>query len=206
VTFAVGIFDLFTYTIPGSLYLGFLSYLAFRLHWVAPGAVGGLPTALLVVILVLASYLLGYAAYPVGALLNRVVPSRRDRQTRQEFLSRVPAARDRDYVQADSALLLSAIQLQDKDVAAEISRLRAAGLMLRNSAPAVVLGLVAATVEIFASGRPGPAAASTVVFAAGAVAMIIQGRRLSYWAGLKTLELAFWLPDVDEKTRAPGPS
>ena len=41
--FAVGIFDLFTYTIPGSLYLGFFSYLGFRLHWVDPAAASRLP-------------------------------------------------------------------------------------------------------------------------------------------------------------------
>jgi len=203
VTFAVGIFDLFTYTIPGSLYLGFFSYVAFRLHWVDPGAVVRLPTLLLVVILVLASYLLGYMAYPVGALLNRLLPQYRDRQIRQEFLSRVPAARDRAYVQADRSFLLGAIQLQDKDVAVEVTRLRASGLMLRNSAPALGLGIIAAVVEIFASDRRGLAAACAVVLAAGVVALIVQGRRLSHWAGLKTLELAFWIPDVDEKTRNP---
>ena len=202
-TFAVGIFDLFTYTIAGSLYLGFFSYLAIRLHWVDPGAVGRLPTALLVVILVLASYLLGYMAYPVGAMLNRIVPRFRDRQPRQEFLNRVPAARDRPYVQVDRAFLLSAIQFQDKDVALDVVRLRASGLMLRNSAPALVLGLIAAIVEIFASERPGLAAACAVGFAAGGMALIAHGRRLGYWAGLKTLELAFWIPDVDEKFRGP---
>ena len=202
-TFAVGIFDLFTYTIPGALYLGFFSYVAFRLHWVDPAAAGRLPTALLVVILVLASYLLGYMAYPVGALLNRVVPNRRDRQPRQEFVRRVPAARDRTYVHADRAFLLGAIQLQDRDVSLEVTRLWAAGLMLRNAAPALVLGLVVSVVELFASGRPGMAAACAVLFASGAVALIVQSRRLRHWSNLKTLELAFWLPDVDEKLREP---
>lgn len=202
-TVAVGIFDLFTYTIPGSLYLGFFSYVAFRLHWLDPAAAGRMPIVLLLAILVLSSYLLGYMAYPVGALLNRLVPQRRNRQVRPVFMKRVPAARDRDYVQADPALLLSAIQLQDKDAGAEVTRLRAAGLMLRNSAPALVFGVVVAIVEIFTSARPGMAATSAMVLAAGAVALVIQGRRLSMWAGLKTLELAFWLPEVDEKTARP---
>ena len=185
-TFAVGIFDLFTYTIPGALYLGVLSYVAFRLHWVDPAAAGRLPIVVLVVIMVLVSYLLGYLAYPVGALLNRV-----------------PAARGRAFVRADPSLLLGALQLRDKDVAAEITRLRATGLMLRNSAPALVLGFATALVEIFASGHPAPATAAGALFAAGAVALVVQGRRLGYWASLKTLELAFWLPDVDEQTREP---
>jgi hypothetical protein len=203
VTFAIGIFDLFTYTIPGALYLGLFSYLAFRLHWVDPGALGRLSTVLLVVILVLASYLLGYLAYPVGWLLNRVLPRRRERNVRQEFRNRVPAARDRDFVQADLGLLLGGIQLRDKDVAIEVNRLRAAGLMLRNSAPALTLGVATAVVEIFTSGHPGEAIAFALLLAAGAIALVVQYRRLSHWAGLKTLELAFWLPDVDEQTRPP---
>ena len=199
--FAVGIFDLFTYTIPGSLYLGFFSYLGFRLHWVDPAAAARLPTVLLIAILVLASYLLGYMAYPVGALLNKVIPQRRDRRVRPEFLRRVPAAKDREFVKVDPGLLLSAIQLQDKDLGAEVSRLRAGGLMLRNSAPALLLGTITAVVEIFTSARPGMAGALAGALAAGSVALLVHGRRLSLWAGLKTLELAYWLPDVDERSR-----
>lgn len=199
--FAVGIFDLFTYTIPGSLYLGFFSYLGFRLHWVDPAAAARLPTVLLIAILVLASYLLGYMAYPVGALLNKVIPQRRDRRVRPEFLRRVPAAKDREFVKVDPGLLLSAIQLQDKDLGAEVSRLRASGLMLRNSAPALLLGTITAGVEIFTSARPGMAFALAGALAAGSVALLVHGRRLSLWAGLKTLELAYWLPDVDERSR-----
>lgn len=200
-TVAVGLFDLLTYTIPGALYLGWLSYVAFRLHWLDPAAIGHLPTFLLVVMLVLASYLLGYLAYPVGALLNRITPRFRHRPVRKEFLDRNPSARDRDFVRADQFLLLGGLQLQDLEVAVEVVRLRAAGLMLRNAAPALILGLVVAFVEIFTSRHPAPAIVAVVLLAAGAVALINQGRRMSRYAHLKTLELAFWLPDVDEKTR-----
>ena len=118
---AVGIFDLLTYAIPGSLYLALLGYVAARLDWIDPGAVATAPALLLVIIIVLMSYLLGYLAYPIGAALDRVVPRRRERRPRQEFLGRAPAARDLSYVQADPSLLLSAVQLHDKDVATEIT-------------------------------------------------------------------------------------
>jgi hypothetical protein len=59
VTFVVGMFDLFTYTIPGSLYLAFFGYLATRLHWVDLAAVDRTPVLLLVIAIVVASYLLG---------------------------------------------------------------------------------------------------------------------------------------------------
>jgi hypothetical protein len=73
--------------------------------------------------------------------------------------------------------------------------------MLRNSAPALILGMLTAIIEIFTSPRPGMAAALAVAFAAASVALLVHGRRLSLWAGLKTLELAYWLPDVDERSR-----
>ncbi|GAB3481324.1 hypothetical protein [Amycolatopsis cihanbeyliensis] len=200
-TFAIGIFDLFTYTIPGSLSLGFLSYLAVRLHWIDPHVVGQTPVVLLVIVLILASYLLGYAVYPLGAAANRLVPRRRTRRPREEFVRRNPAARDRDFVRADSFLLLSALQMHEKDMASEVVRLRAAGLMLRNSAGALVPAFLAAIVELVLGPKPALAAGCAVLFAAGFVALIVQGRRLGHWANLKTLELAHWLPDIDEKLR-----
>jgi hypothetical protein len=201
VTFAVGLFDLFTYTIPGSLYLGLLSYLAYRLHWVDVGAVGRLPVVLLIVILVVASYLIGYLAYPVGALLNRLVPRLRYRDPRGEFVRRVPPARGRAFVEADRGFLLAAIQLHDKDVAVDVIRLRAAGLMLRNTAPASVLGFVTAFVEIFTGSHPLLAVLCGVAFAASVAALVAQARRFGHWADLKTLELAYWIPDIDERLR-----
>jgi hypothetical protein len=197
VTFAIGIFDLFTYTIPGSLYLAFLSYLAIRVSWVEPQAITGGPTVLVVVVLVLLSYLTGHLAYPFGALANRIVPTRRKRQARQEFVRRVPAARGRDFVAADPAVLLSALELHDKEVAIEVSRLRATGLMLRNSSPPMAFAAITAIVELFAGRHPVLAAGSIAVFWAASITLVVQGRRLSHWANLKILELCFWLPEVD---------
>jgi hypothetical protein len=159
---------------------------------------------LLVILIVVLSYLLGYLAYPLGAAANRLVPRRRERRPRQEFLSRVPAARDRDYVYADPFLLLSALQLNDKEVATEVTRLRAAGLMLRNSAPPLLLGFLAAVVELTFGGNPLLVGGCGALLAASFFLLIVQGRRLGYWASLKTLELCFWLPDIDERCRVEG--
>ncbi|MGH4024751.1 MAG: hypothetical protein ACRDRV_09215 [Pseudonocardiaceae bacterium] len=200
-TFAVGIFDLFSYTIPGSLYLAFFGYLATRLHWIDPGAVGRAPVLLLVIVIVVASYLLGYLAYPLGAMAKRVLPQRRIRRPREEFLHRNPAASGRDYVHADPFLLLSAVELHNKEVAAEVTRLRASGLMLRNSAPPLLLGAAAAIVELVLGRNPVFMAGSALLLVAGFCSLIVQGRRLGHWASLKTLELCFWLPDIDEKCR-----
>lgn len=200
--FVVSLFDLLTYAIPGSLYVAFLGYLAARLHWIDFDLLSRTPAWLLVGGVVVLSYLLGYLTYPLGWMTNRVVPRRRVRRPRQEFLERVPAARNRDYVRADSFLLLSAIQLHDKDAAIEVLRNRAAGLMLRNSAPASVLGFVAAIVELIVGRSPLLATGSAVLFVAGFFGLIVQGRRLGYWASLKTLELCFWLPHVEDRFSA----
>lgn len=202
VNIAVGIFDLFAYSVPGSLYLTFLGYLAFRLNVAEPAAVFGVPGVLLLIGVVLLSYLLGYLAYPLGAVANRLVPRLRHRDPRAEFLGRTPAARGRDYVRADPFLLVGALQLHDREAATEVLRLRATGLMLRNSAFPLVVAAVAGVVEAFAGPRPLIAVCCAVLFAVASVALVTQGRKLGHWASMKTLELCFWLPDVDERFRA----
>jgi len=219
VTLAIGIFDLFTYTIPGSLYLAFFGYLGARLHWIDPGAVGRAPVLLLGLAIVVASYLLGYLAYPLGEAANQVLPQRHERRphdesshnessrgesSRKEFLKQNPAAHGRGYIGVDPFLLLSAVQLHDNNAAIEVTRLRACGLMLRNSAPPLMLGFVAALVEVVVGPNPVFAAGCAVLFAVWACSLIIQGRRLRNWANLKTLELCFWLPDIDERCRVVG--
>jgi hypothetical protein len=205
VTIAVGVFDLFTYTIAGGFYLALIGYLADRIGLVNLTAVSSVNGVLLVIGVVVLSYLLGLVAYPLGALLNRLVPRRRQRDARAEFRRRNPAARDRDFVHADSFLLLTAIQVHNMDLGTEVNRLRAGGLMARNAGPALALAAVTALVEVFTSGHPLLAAICAVMFAAGSLLLILEGRRLAYMASMKTLELCFWLPDIDEKTRASPP-
>jgi hypothetical protein len=203
VTIAVGLFDLFTYAIPGGMYLAFLGYLTVRLHWIAPGAFTSTPAVLLVIAAILLSYVLGYLADPIGKFTNRVVPQRRRGSAVEEFLTRVPAARDRDYIHADKHLLLWAAHLHNRDTALEVTRLRATGLMLRNAAPPLLFGLVAAIVELVTGAKPAPAIATALVLAAGFVILTSQGRKLRYWAALATLEICFWIPDIDAKTSPP---
>jgi hypothetical protein len=202
VTIAVGIFDLFTYLIPGSLYLTLFGYTATRLDWIDPAAVGRTPLVLLLIAAVLLSYLLGYLAYPLGQTADRLLPRRHPRHPREEFVRRNPAARDRDFVHADLFLLASALQVHDKDIAHTIDRMRATGLMLRNSAPSLALAFPATLLELFLGPSPVLSATAAILLSAGAIALIIQSRRLRHMASLKTLELCFWLPDLDEKLRS----
>lgn len=200
-TIAVGVFDLFAYSIPGSLYLSLLGYLAFRLNLLEPAAVLGLPGFLVVVGAVLLSYLLGYLAYPLGALVSRLVPNRRRHDALAEFIGRTPAAQNRDYVRADPFLLLAALQLHDDEAATHVNRTRATGVMLRNCTPPLLAGAVAAVVEAVAGPRPAVAAVCAALFVVTAVVLVTQSRKHARWATIKTLELCFWLPDIDDRLR-----
>lgn len=196
----VGVFDLFTYAIAGGLYVVLVGYVADRIGLLELSSLNSVNGVLLVIGAIVLSYLCGILAYPLGSLLDRVVPGRR-RDSRTEFRRRNPAARDRDFVNADSFLLLAGLQLHDMDAATEVNRLRATGLMARNAGPALALAAVTAFVEVFTGGHPLLAALCAVVLGAAAVLLVLQGRRIGFMASMKTLELSFWLPDVDDRTR-----
>ncbi len=54
-TIAVGVFELFTYAIPGSLYVALFTYIAARAQWIDLAAVLKSPSFLLVIVVVLLS-------------------------------------------------------------------------------------------------------------------------------------------------------
>ncbi len=72
--------------------------------------------------------------------------------------------------------------------------------MLRNSAPPLALGSGAAVVELFV-GHAALAAGCAVLLLGGFFAFIVQARRLGHWATMKTLELCYWIPDIDDRCR-----
>jgi hypothetical protein len=107
VTFAAGVFDLFTYTIPGSLYLAFLGYLVTRLHLIDAGAVGRTPVLLLVIGVVVLSYLLGHMAYPLGHAANRMVPKRMRRRPQQGLLRCAESGQARSLIEVGQIAMTS---------------------------------------------------------------------------------------------------
>jgi hypothetical protein len=208
VTFAVGIFDLFCFVIPGALELSILVYVLGRLGLSEPSAIAAMPTALLVAGALVASYLLGRLCQPLGAQLERLLPRWRlsPDAARQEFLVRVPQAQHRPYVHADPALLLAAAEMHDKEVASEIGTMRAQSLMLRNIALALALALVVALVELVLGGHRTVAGGIVALLPFAALGMLRQGRKLWHVSRLKTLEICFWLPGIDQKLTNQGRS
>ncbi|MES9541864.1 hypothetical protein [Actinomadura sp. NPDC000600] len=196
---SLGIFDVFTYAIPGSLYLALGLYLAVRLDWLDAEELGHLPSVLLVSGIVMISYLVGHLTYFVGSLIDRAIPfwRRTPDESCRQFLQRVPAARGRPYIWAHGPILLAAIERYDKDAAQEISRLRATGLMLRNCCFPLLAGCGMAVVEAVVNRNLPVAAVCAVVLGVGGIATVPENQKLRHWAVLKTLETCFWLPEVD---------
>jgi hypothetical protein len=199
--FTLSIFDLFAYTIPGSLYLVLLLYISDRLDWLDLRGAENLNTAFLLIGAALASYLLGHITYQLGRLVDRVLlPSWRTGLPgpKQQFLSHVPTPKARLLVQVDPYLLLTAAEIRTQEGAVEISRLRAGGLMLRTAVPALLLGFMVSLVELIVGNNRPFAALYSIVFILAALSALRHGREQSEWAVHKTFEVAFWIPEVDD--------
>ena len=207
-TFTLGIFDLYTYTVPGAAMVGFLAYLGVRLELVDPRAVTSLPGLALLLIAAGLSFVLGHLLYALGSMLDQVGPlSRWDHgDARRTFLARVPAAAGRPFVTAHGFLLLAAAELHDRESTVVINQVRAQGLMLRNLLIPTGLGLVASIVELAVGPYRPLAAAGVVGLTLAIVLMARQSRIMRRWAELRTLELCYWIPGIDEQLSPSRPA
>jgi hypothetical protein len=224
VSIQLGLFDVFTYTIPGSLYLALIAYVTDRLGWIDIASLKTTPDLVLAGALLIASYVVGFATSPVAEQLDHglrhwLVPklarslrpwlgprmerllwsfaaSNRD-GVRKEFEKRAPGAESRAYIKVDQYLLLALAEASKKEAALEISRFRATGLMLRNCAVPFLLASMVC-IGAAAGGANLPAALICALLFAGAVPSCIgQGKQLRQWAEMKTLQICYWIPDID---------
>lgn len=118
-------------------------------------------------------------------------------------------------IDADPFVLLAVAELRAREIAVEVGRLRAAGLMLRNRVPALLLALLVAAYEAVAGSDRPAAAASAALLLLGSYAAARRGQKMRKWAVSKTLEIAYWVvPAVELATivspagaarQAPGP-
>jgi hypothetical protein len=202
-SFSLGLYELFAYAVPGSLTLALLVYVGTRVDCVDLTKLHDVPSAISLVGAAIVSYALGHFVYAFGELVSRFLPFRKPSQAiRESFVSKVPAAADRTYVGADRHLLLAVVELNNREVATEIIRLRALGIMSRSLSVPLALASVTALVEAFVSSHTAFAACCAFLFMLGTVVFLWQGQVLQRWAYAKTLEICFWLPDIDERVTA----
>ncbi|WP_199737179.1 MULTISPECIES: hypothetical protein [Micromonospora] len=204
-TFSVGIFDLFTYLTPGSLYLTLAGRLAVRLDVVQLGRVQRLPGVLLVAGFALFSYVLGGATYGLGRIVDLALPFWRWARfdARRVFEARLPAAAGSPMLDAPNGVLLAAAELHNREVTAEVTRMRAIGLMLRNVTVPLLVGAALAGVEV-ARGHGGAAmVTAALALAATAAGAAWRSVVLRFWAERRTLELCFFVPGLEDRLRGP---
>jgi hypothetical protein len=201
----LGVFDLLAYAVPGSLYLTVFAYVSHRAGWIDVPSLLGLPSLLLLIAVAIAAFLTGQASYPVGSMIDRINPfgsSDLPGEAKQEFLRRNPGAAPRRFLQLDPFTLLAALEADANEAAAEVSRLRATGLMLSRCVPPLLLGVVTALVEVSTGGRPLFAGLTGLVLALVAAGCLHQSATFRRWAIIRTYELSYWNDQIDE--RLPG--
>jgi hypothetical protein len=206
-TIQLGLFDVFTYTIPGSLYLALITYIGERFSWFNVGGLKDVPSLVLIGGLLIFSYIVGFVADPVAAQLDRWLrhwKAEYQSDVRETFMEQVPGVDRRLYAKADTYLLLALAETTQKEAALEISRLRATGLMLRNCSVPFLFASVVSIVEVATGNRPLLAALCAVLFAGAVLSCIRQGKRLRVWADMKTLQICYWIPGIDEMIAHPG--
>jgi len=122
----------------------------------------GVPSIVLTAGLLIASYLLGWASEPLAQALTRAAQFRaasNDELARKAFTENVPGAAGRPFAQADNYLLLAVAEIHAQDAATEVSRMRAAGLMLRNCSVPFLAACALAVFEA-ATGHDTPVRAA----------------------------------------------
>jgi hypothetical protein len=198
----LGVFDLLAYAVPGSLYLAVFAYTSHRAGWIDVPSLLGLPSLLLLIGVAIAAFLLGQASYPLGSLIDRMNPfgsiDLRE-EAKEVFLRRNAGAASRRFLRSDPHTLLAALEADDSEAAAEVSRLRATGLMLSRVVPPLVLGVVTALVEVFTGGLPLFAGLTGLALALVAVGCLHQSATFARWAILRTYELSFWNDEIDAR-------
>jgi hypothetical protein len=198
----LGIFDLLAYAIPGSLYLTTFAYASHRAGWIDVPSLLGLPSLLLLTAVAVAAFLTGQASSPLGNVIDRINPFGGDElpdEARQEFLRRNAGAARRRFLQVDPFTLLAALEADDTEAAADVSRLRAVGLMLSRAVPPLALGAVIALVEAATGELPLFAGLTGLVLVLVAVGCLRQSATFRKWAIIRTYELSCWNDGIDEK-------
>jgi len=191
----LGVFDLLAYAVPGLLYLAVLAYVSHRAGWIDVPGIVHVPSLLLLIAAGIAAFLLGQASTPLGDLVHRINPfgsSDLTGEGKEVFLRRHPAAAPRGFLHVDPFMLLAALEADDDEAAAEVSRLRSTGLMLGRSVPALVLGAVTALVEVFTGALPLFAGLTGLVLLLVAAGCMHQSATFGRWSIIRTYELSYW--------------
>jgi hypothetical protein len=158
-----------------------------------------LSTTILLVGATLASYLLGHLTYQLGRFVERALPGsgRTISDGRRGFLANAPGPQSESLAERDPYFLFNAALIRAKEAALEVSRFRAGALMLRNSAPALILAVIISLIEVVAGEDRLLAGCSAALFLAGAVSALRHCREQATWAVETTYQIAYWMAEAE---------
>lgn len=71
----------------------------------------------------------------------------------------------------------------------------------RTRFPALSISCIVSVVEAAAGNQVPAAILGAAGFAAATFSSLWQGRRLREWAKMKTLEICYWIPGIDESVQ-----
>jgi len=207
VSFTLGLYEVFAYSLPGGAYAALLAYLADRFGWLPQPLPFKDDAGIALLILVGLSYALGHLAYGAGLWLERELRPRlspprwrgtgtRVERSRTWFLERSPQAADRPYMRVDPSLLYAAIQVFNRQAAVEVERLHVGSVMLRGLAPPMFAAAAVALAEAVAHGRWGIAGLALALAGTGMACWLLHDQR-SRWVERKVYEIVYWMPEVD---------
>jgi hypothetical protein len=214
-SFTLGLYEVFAYSLPGGAYAALLAYLADRFGWLPHPLPFKDDAGIALLVLAGLSYALGHLAYGAGRwfereLRPRLSPPRwrgtgtRVEQNRARFLERHPQAADRPYMKVDPSLLYAAIQVLNRDAAVEVERVHVGSVMLRGLAPPAFAAAAVAVVEAIARARWDIVGLAGALAATGMACWLLHDQR-SRWAERKVYEIVYWMPEVDAALKAATP-
>lgn len=145
------------------------------------------------------SYLVGQISYGLGQYLSGKfsIVDRSHRDIAQMFLVRCPAAEGRPFLSAHIFDLHTGIEVQNMELASEIASIRTAGLMLRSTAPALILATAVSLAEVF-FGHAVQALVTAALLGLASFFALRASQVRARWFQWKVLQAAFWLPELDE--------
>jgi hypothetical protein len=198
-SFTLGVFDVFGSAVPGAAYLSVLAFVLDRLGWTEPLHPLWRSTTLAAVGFAFLSYVVGVATYGLARSLSTLLTRHSPNDVAvQYFLAGNPSAAGRPFVDVNKFLLLSKIELVNREAAVEISRIRANSTMLRGLVIPTALGMVAALVDFAVADHDTGLILAALVLAGIGVLSHQRGLEMAHWAHQSTLETAYWIPEIDQ--------
>jgi hypothetical protein len=214
VTFSFSVFDIISHSIPGSLALLLALRVGSRLHWLSLESFSSTNSLFIAALWIGLSLLVGNLLHPLAVQLEHLLPRLFRRAPLARRVLALSEHEDDPYGLAEAKArfklsnpnhagepildeeiycLLGRIRLNHPESAAQIERLQANSIMLRNSTIPMLLGALIFLVEAFTDPVWVRSIAIALLLGLGAILATNQSNRFARWSVTETLDMAVWI-------------